>query len=117
MHEFSLIQALLTQLETVVAENNSRRISKVVVQIGDLRQCVPEILEFAFINLALGTKAEGAQLVLEHIPVRAECKVCHREFVVQKKIFMCPHCQSTQLQLLSGKEFVLKAVELEILCK
>ena len=111
MHEFSLIQPLLEHIETVAEQNKLEHITKVILQIGVFRQCLPEILEFAFTTLTAGTKAEGAQLVIELLPIQMECLSCRKIFTLDKHIFICPNCGQTQLQLLSGKEFILKTIE------
>jgi len=110
MHEFSLIQSLLSQLEIIAEQNKLQQITKVTLQIGDFRQCVPEILEFAFTTLAEGTKAAGAKLVIEHLPIEMECLSCGEKFIVEKHVYFCPQCKQTRLNLLSGKEFVLQSV-------
>ena len=111
MHEMSLIQSLLEQLEVIAKQNKLTRITKVVLQLGDFRQCVPEILEFAFTTLTEGTKAEGAKLVLEHLPIKMECLSCGEIFTVERHVYFCPQCQETQLKLLSGKEFILSSID------
>lgn len=111
MHEMSLIQSLVSQLEIIVEQNKLTRITKVVLQLGDFRQCVPEILEFAFATLTEGAKAEGAKLVIEHLPIKMECLSCGQIFVVTRHVYFCPHCKETQLKLLSGKEFILEKIE------
>ncbi len=111
MHEMSLIQSLLSQLEIIAEQNRLTRITKVVLQLGDFRQCVPEILEFAFTTLIEGTSAAGAKLVIEHLPITMECLSCGKVFTVQRHVYFCPQCQETQLKLLSGKEFILEKIE------
>lgn len=111
MHELSLIQSLLAQLETIVEQHKLTRVTKVALRIGDFRQCVPELLQFAFETLTEGTYAQSAQLVIEHLPIKMECLACHQIFAVKRHIFSCPHCQETELKMLSGKEFILTNIE------
>lgn len=111
MHELSLIQSLLSQLETTAEQYRLMRITKVMLQIGDFRQCVPELLQFAFETLTEDTKAQGAQLVIEHLPIKMECLSCQQIFAIKRHVFSCPHCQKTELKMLSGKEFILSSIE------
>ena len=111
MHELSIMQSILSQLESIAAEHHLKRIKKVVIQIGDFRQCVPEFLQFAFETLTQQTVAEGAQLIIESIPIQTECETCHHVFTISKQTFTCTHCNGTQLKLLSGKELILASVE------
>lgn len=111
MHELSIMQTLLDQLIVLAKQHQLKRIQKVVIQIGDFRQCVPEILYFAFETVTEGTLAEQAQLVIEFLPIQMECLNCHHVFTVKKHVFLCPQCQQSQLKILSGKEFILSSIE------
>lgn len=71
MHEFSIIQNLFSIIAKEAAQNHINHINKVTVHIGELRQLVPDFLQFAFTTIAQGTISEGAQLNIEIIPGQA----------------------------------------------
>lgn len=111
MHELSVIGTLFSQLQAISAEHRLKRIKKVVMQIGDFRQCVPELLQFAFKTTAEGTIVEEAELVIERLPIRMECLSCHHVFTVSEYVFFCPKCTQANLKLLGGKELILSSVK------
>jgi hydrogenase nickel incorporation protein HypA/HybF len=74
MHEFTLIQNIFTTILNVAADNQLKRITKVTLHVGRLRQVVPDFLQFAFATTAKNTIAEGATLEIEHIPITVLCQ-------------------------------------------
>ena len=111
MHELSLIQNIFATILKIAADNQLQRITKVTLQIGQLRQVVPEFLQFAFTATAKDTIAAEAQLVIEHIPITVLCQSCSQKFTVTENIYICPYCQSTKLEILSGKEIIIASIE------
>jgi len=111
MHEFSIMQNMLTQLDDIAQKNHLVSIQQVTIRIGELRQCSPELLTFAFETLTETTLAKNAKLVIEFIPITIQCASCHQEFSVNNRCFICPHCQGTQLQIIHGKELILASIE------
>ena len=78
-----------------------------------LQTIVPDSLRFAFEALSAGTAAEGAELIVEMVPVTARCRRCAAEFVVDDHIYVCPACHVADVETLSGTDLVLASVELE----
>ena len=66
---------------------------------------------FAFEIVAKGTKAEGATLDVEYVPIRMLCKTCNNEFIVEEHVYICPKCAQTSLTMLEGMEIILESVE------
>jgi hydrogenase nickel incorporation protein HypA/HybF len=114
MHEITLMQNVFTMIDTVAKEQNLSVVTKVVLKIGKLRQIVPEFFEFAFKTVAKGTVAERAELIVEYVPILVLCKTCQREFPVEENIYICPHCDGVDLEILQGKEVILESINGEI---
>lgn len=111
MHELSIIQNILPLIERVAAENHMTSVKKVTLKVGRLRQIVPEFLKFAFESVTKTTVAEGAELIVESVPILVLCKSCQQQFVVEENIYLCPNCNHTDLQVLTGKEIILESIE------
>lgn len=111
MHEFSIIQGLFKILEKTAIDKQLNFISKVKLKIGRQRQIVPEFLRFAFDEVAKGTIAEGAELVIEEVPIKMSCKKCALEFFLNDYFFVCPDCHGQNLTLLEGNEIFIEEVE------
>lgn len=73
MHELALAEAI-----AAIAEEHAggRRVAKVEVEIGHLRQVVPTALTFAFELVTQGTPIEGAELEIKDVPARVACRSC-----------------------------------------
>ena len=114
MHELGIIENIFRVIEEVAIENSLTRVKQVNLKIGKLRQVIPDMLEFAFENVAKGTLCEGAKLFVESIPILMECQACQSQFQVLEHTFICPDCDSSKLTMLSGNEVVLDNLEGEV---
>jgi len=112
MHEYSIAQALVDQIEEIARRNQAGCVTRVVVQVGRLRGIVPEILQWGFEIVAAGTVAEGAQLAIEEIPIVVRCQACNAQSELDWPIYLCSACQSPAVTQLSGNELILKTLEI-----
>ena len=111
MHELSIISNIFDILEEVADEHHLVTITKVKLNIGKLQQIVPDMLSFAFDTVAKGTRAEGARLEVQEIPISMQCQTCSTEFFVEEQGYICPECSGTNLTTLQGMEILLESVE------
>lgn len=111
MHELKIIQDIFPIIEKVSQENHLKSINKVFLRVGALRQIIKEFLQFAFVTIAKGTAAEGAELIIEIIPITIFCQACQQKSTVKENAYICPNCESTQLEILTGKEIILESIE------
>jgi hydrogenase nickel incorporation protein HypA/HybF len=109
LHELSIADAVVA-----IARDHARgrRVTRVEVKIGHLRQVVPDALEFAFELVATGTNVEGAELAIEQIPTRVACRACTSETVVSEFPLVCEHCGSADVDVTAGEELLVDALEL-----
>jgi hydrogenase nickel incorporation protein HypA/HybF len=110
MHELALAEAILA-----IAEENARgrRVARVELEIGRLRQVVPDALAFSFELVAQGTAAEGAELAIEELPVRVACRTCGAATVVEAFPFGCTGCGALDVEVIDGEQLQVTALELE----
>ncbi|MCL5734548.1 MAG: hydrogenase maturation nickel metallochaperone HypA [Actinobacteria bacterium] len=113
MHELSITQALVDQVEAVRLANGGGRVLAIEIRIGTWRQVVPEILLAYYETLARGTLLEGSRVDIESVPATAHCGICKKVFPVEEAWVVCPDCASPGGTLLSGQELDLVGVELE----
>jgi hydrogenase nickel incorporation protein HypA/HybF len=109
MHELSLAEAI-----AAIAEEHAggRRVAKVEVKIGHLRQVVPSALTFAFELVTQGTFVEGAELEIKDVPARVACRSCKADSGLVELPFACPSCGSVDVDLRAGEELFVDALEL-----
>ena len=112
MHEMSIAQSLVEILQEEMARHQARVLKSVRLHLGQLSAIVPESLSFCFEVMTAGTNMEGAELVMETIPLRAACRDCGASFEIENYVFKCRECGSTQIDTLSGQE--LSIVEMEV---
>lgn len=113
MHELSVCQSMLGQIEEIAREHAAHTVSRVKVQIGPLSGVEPQLLAQAFPLAVAGTIAEGASLELENLPIRVHCRQCGADSDAQANRLVCGTCGHWDTQLLSGDEMLLASVELE----
>jgi len=112
MHEMSIIEALLEQVRQETPPG--AKVSSVRLQVGTLRQVVPEMLKFCYDAGVRGTLLEGSRLEVEELPAEARCRRCSLTFAVEDHWFECPRCGATGANLLKGDEIQLISLELEM---
>jgi hydrogenase nickel incorporation protein HypA/HybF len=113
MHELSIIQSLIPQIEEYITGNKCKKVNKIYLEVGVMSGVIADALEFAYDICSKGTKIEGAELLIKTVPVTASCKQCHSEFEVQNYCFSCPQCTGTELDMISGNELRIKHIEVE----
>jgi hydrogenase nickel incorporation protein HypA/HybF len=110
MHELSLAESVVRIASGHAA---GRRVARVELKVGHLRQVVPAALEFAFELVARGTPAEGAELVMEEVPAAGRCRRCGAESEFSGFPLACGGCGGLDLELLRGEELFVDALELD----
>jgi hydrogenase nickel incorporation protein HypA/HybF len=110
MHELSIARALADSAER---HAQGRRVVKLELRVGHLRQVVPDSLEFAFAAVTRGTALEGAALEITHVPVSGRCRECAAQSTMDELPLRCARCGALDVELLEGEELLLDALELE----
>jgi hydrogenase nickel incorporation protein HypA/HybF len=110
VHELSIASAIAA----IAGEHaQGRRVTAIEVKIGRLRQVVPEALAFAFELTTAETELEGANLVVEHVPARVDCRACGAETEVAEFPLACASCGSADVDVVAGDELLVETLELE----
>ncbi len=113
MHELAICQALMNQVESIAAERNASSVVSIVVGMGPLSGVEAQLLKHAYPVASAGTVAEGAELVIENLPVRIKCTECGNESDALPNKLVCKVCGDWRTTLISGDELILMRVELE----
>ena len=110
MHEMSITQSVV---EICQAHAGGRRVTEVILEIGELSGVVPDSIEFCFEACSKGTLLDGARLGIEVVPAVARCPSCAQELPVRTLFDPCAGCGAFGLTLISGEELRVKELELE----
>ena len=113
MHELAIAQNIIDIAIHAAKKGGAQRITSVNVIAGELRGIVTTQLTFCFSLAAENTIASGAILNLEIIPVRGKCRRCAETFIVKDYCYVCPKCQSQDIQTTGGTELQLRDIEVE----
>lgn len=109
MHEVSLCRSLAAAVSRAAGQ---RPVETVYVDVGQLRQVVPEALTHAWTFVVRGTGLDGARLEVNHIPAVLICDDCGHQVELGPELgFVCQRCGSSQTHLSSGEEFTLTAID------
>jgi hydrogenase nickel incorporation protein HypA/HybF len=110
MHELSIADAVL---QVALRHAGGRKVHRVELRVGHLRQVVPSALEFAWQLITEATPAEGAKLAIEDVPARGRCRACRVETTMESFPLQCGRCGSLDVELVAGEELLVDALELE----
>jgi hydrogenase nickel incorporation protein HypA/HybF len=110
VHELSIAESVV-QVASRHAEG--RRVTKVYLKVGHLRQVVPSALAFSFELVAHGTPAEGAELEMQQVPATGVCKDCGEENRLAAFPLQCCSCRNHDLEIIEGEELLVESLELE----
>ena len=109
MHELSIAQAIV---DVAVRHAGMSQVERVHVRIGHLRQVVPPALAFSFELCAHGTALEGAELVIESVPIAVVCRACAARSALESFPLACRACGGLTVDVVRGEE--LQVMELEL---
>lgn len=108
MHELALGQAIV---DTVARRAEGHRVRQVSVRIGHLRQVVPDALQFAWEMLTDGSDLAGCRLNIDHVPAVVACRGCASTTTLVFPILLCASCDSADVELISGEEFLISTMD------
>jgi len=111
MHELSIAQNIMDIVNEQLLVNNLSRVTKIGMRVGKLAAIEPASLKFCFEIITRDSRAEGAVLEIDSVPIRHRCNDCQLDFILDELDFICPHCMGNRLEIISGRE--LQVVELE----
>lgn len=112
MHEYSIVQSLLESCEEHARQNESQNVTKVIVKIGVLSGVEPDLLQTAFDTFKEKTVCHGAEFIINHQKVVIACLSCDEESILEKNEFLCPKCNSQQVNVIDGEDMFLMSLEM-----
>lgn len=111
MHEMSICQGLMDQVERIAMEQGANRVDRIVLSIGPLSGIEPVLLRRAYEAACLQTVAENADLEIETGAIEVECRSCGASGEAEVNRLLCPACGDWKVNLLKGDELLLLRLE------
>lgn len=109
MHELSLCQAIAGVVKSHAA---GRPVSVVRVQVGALRQVVPDALAFSWTLLRDFEDLADAELELDLVVAEVSCRPCGAGSQIASRFSVaCPACGSADVEVVHGDEFLVTSIE------
>ena len=120
MHELSMAQGIINAVLDTAEANNATEVNEVTVEVGRLAMINPEQLQFILGVLVENTIIEDAEIKFEEIPAEVDCSDCnfHGDAILDDSdhyapIVRCPECDSLNVEILNGKDIVVKNIVIE----
>lgn len=110
MHELGLVNQIVKTIDEVYDNKGLSEISRIVLNVGEMSDVVPEYIKEAWKYVAPSTRYPDAEMELNIIPAVAKCMSCNYEDSIRKFGLTCPKCNGESIKLISGREFFIKEI-------
>ena len=112
MHELGIIFNIIEQVEKVAVENKVKLVGCVSLEIGEVSTIVPDYFRDCWKWAVERTDhMKGCKLEIITIEAITYCQDCEQTFSTVKFGKKCPHCGSEKTYLLTGKDVMIKQIE------
>lgn len=110
MHELSIVLGIVELAEQRAAQEGSRAIGEIVLEIGELAAVDMAAFDFAWHRATKNTLLAGAKRMINHIPGRARCLDCEKDFAIQHIYDPCPTCGGHLVTVIAGRELRVRSL-------
>jgi hydrogenase nickel incorporation protein HypA/HybF len=111
MHELALTQSIVEMVLDRAQDEGMQIVTRVVLEVGTAAGVDSEALRFCFDAVTRDTPAQGADLAIDAISLRAVCRSCGEEFEPDSLIADCPRCHAFAPKFISGQELRVREFE------
>jgi hydrogenase nickel incorporation protein HypA/HybF len=106
--------AVCGSIAAIVRRNApDRRVTRVYVRVGQLRQIVPDTLAYSWGLVVAETPLDGSELAIEQVPGRIACRDCGTDRAIgDVPLFVCDACGGYNVAVTAGEELLVVALDL-----
>ncbi len=109
VHELSICSSIV---DIVTRHADGRTVNAVHLQVGQLRQIVPDTLVYCWGLMIADTPLASSELRVESIPGAIRCKPCDRTQTLAEFILVCENCGGSDVEVVAGEEFLITTLDL-----
>lgn len=113
MHELGLTKDLVDLVTAKAVEAGAKRVVSIRLVVGAISGVEADAVSFCFEVVSKGTIAEGARLDIDRVPLTLACKTCRAKTEVEDVLTVCGKCGSTDVEIVAGREFTIKSMEVD----
>jgi len=116
MHELPITKSIFKTVVSRAEEAGAKSVRRVVLEIGILRDFIPEIIQKYWDYISKGSIAEGSKIEIREIEASAKCGKCGGVYRIGKNSISdahCPECGYRFGELVSGSELRILGIEIE----
>ena len=111
MHELSLCRTIVGIAERAAA---GRVVASIQLDVGQLRQVVPETLVYCWGVVTETTPLAGSSLVVRSIPAVIGCTECGAATTLRGvPMLVCGSCGGGTVTVNSGEEFLVRSIDVK----
>ena len=125
MHELSVAQEIARTVLKLAFDKGAKRITRIEVEVGKLTFLGIDQLRFWLEACLEGTIGSGSKLIFREIDPVVRCRSCGyeggiKEVEVDLALHLmlpsieCPACGSAEVEIVSGRDCLIRRVELSI---
>ena len=110
MHELSMCESIYKIVDRTSA---GRPVTVIHLEVGQLRQVVPDTLTYCWTIVSDQTTLAGSQLVVHTVPVTLCCRDCSSTTTLADELLLlCTQCDGADVSVTTGEELMLTSLEL-----
>ncbi len=113
MHELAITQNILNIVLNEAKAAKADRVTRINLVVGELSGVVSDCVQFYFDILSKDNIAKEATIDFKVVPAELRCRDCRTDFNPQDSFWICPNCQSFNIEIVSGRDCYIESLEVE----
>jgi hydrogenase nickel incorporation protein HypA/HybF len=114
MHELSIALSIIDVAAEELERQGGGSVVAIHLKLGPLSGVVRRALESAFELAREGSTADGAELLIEEVPITLFCPTCQKcQPIADDTTVCCRECGTYSSEVVSGRELEVVALEIE----
>jgi hydrogenase nickel incorporation protein HypA/HybF len=113
MHEYSLVEALVSRVEAEARRRGALRVHRLAVRVGELSGVDPELFQTAYDTFRAGTICAEVPLALTRVGASWSCPRCERP-IAKGAVLRCGACDLPARLDPGSDALTLDSIEMEV---